>query len=153
MEKILAAFETDGRPVHWERYGSGHINETYRVVTDRAHAYILQKINRAVFPDIPGLMRNIESVTAYLRRTEKDPRRVLTLVPTRSGGTYHIAPDGESWRVYEFVTNSICLDDDTNASRAPSTSPFANRPANVGSSTVPNATPITPSGRSISRSA
>ncbi len=110
MDDILRAFDLDGRPVHRERYGSGHINETYRVVTDRAHAYILQKINRAVFPDIPGLMRNIESVTGYLRRHEKDPRRVLTLVPTLSGGSFHVSPDGEYWRVYEFVTDSLCLD-------------------------------------------
>lgn len=38
------------------------------------------------------------------------PRHVLTLVPTRGGELYHLASDGELWRLYEFVTDSLCLD-------------------------------------------
>lgn len=110
MERLLAQFCLDGAPKQCARYGNGHINETYRVETDAPHAYILQKINRHVFPDIPGLMRNIAAVTAYLRRQTPDPRRVLTLVPTVRGDTYYVDEGGESWRVYEFVTDSLCLD-------------------------------------------
>ena len=110
MQHILDLFALDGRAIRCERYGSGHINETYRVVTDRDHLYILQKVSSAVFPDIPGLMRNIERVTAWLRRSDPDPRHVLTLVPTRTGNSYLVTPGGEYYRVYEFVTDSLCLD-------------------------------------------
>ena len=110
MEKLLSNFSLSGAPVKWARYGHGHINETYLVETDAPHAYILQKINRHVFPDIPGLMRNIAAVTAYLWKQTPDPRRVLTLVPTRLGGTYWVDEAGDPWRVYEFVTDSLCLD-------------------------------------------
>lgn len=110
MERLLSQFCLCGTPVRCVRYGNGHINETYKVDTDAPHAYILQKVNRHVFPDIPGLMRNIAAVTGYLRRENPDPRRVLTLVPTIGGGTYFLDEDGESWRVYEFVTDSLCLD-------------------------------------------
>ena len=41
MENILSQFLWDGAPVRCERYGNGHINETYRVETDAPHAYIL----------------------------------------------------------------------------------------------------------------
>ena len=110
MKSVIAQFQLKGAPVSCERYGNGHINETYLLRTDAPHDYILQKVNRHVFPDIPSLMRNIERVTAYLWQQTPDPRRVLTLVPTLDSGTYYTDPDGEIWRVYEFVTDSLCLD-------------------------------------------
>ena len=114
MNQILHQFQLEGEPVQCERYGHGHINETYLAVTDAPHAYILQKVNRHVFPDIPGLMRNISSVTHYLRRQNPDPRRVLTLVPTVDGADFCQDGEGEYWRMYEFVTDSICLDQPEN---------------------------------------
>ena len=110
MEQIISKFQLKGHPLRCERYGNGHINETYLLETDAPHAYILQKVNRHVFPDVLGLMRNIIAVTSYLWRQTPDPRRVLTLVPTVSGGMYHVDDEGETWRVYEFVTDSLCLD-------------------------------------------
>ena len=110
MQHIISQFQLQGAPVRCARYGNGHINETYLLETDAPHAYILQKVNRLVFPDIPGLMRNIEAVTSHLWRQTPDPRRVLTLVPTQDRGTYYVDADGETWRVYEFVTDSLCLD-------------------------------------------
>lgn len=110
MNSIIAQFQVKGAAVSCERYGNGHINETYLLRTDEPHDYILQKVNRHVFPDIPSLMRNIELVTSYLWRQTPDPRRVLTLVPTVEGRTYYTDAEGEIWRVYEFVTDSLCLD-------------------------------------------
>ena len=110
MEHIISHFQLQGAPIRCERYGNGHINETYLLETDAPHAYILQKVNRQVFPDVPNLMRNIQLVTSYLWQQTPDPRRVLTLVPTADGQAYMVDPDGEFWRVYEFVTDSLCLD-------------------------------------------
>ena len=110
MEHIVSHFQLQGAPIRCERYGNGHINETYLLETDAPHAYILQKVNRQVFPDVPNLMRNIQLVTSYLWQQTPDPRRVLTLVPTTDGQAYMVDPDGEFWRVYEFVTDSLCLD-------------------------------------------
>lgn len=110
MKQIISEFQLKGRFLRCERYGNGHINETYLLETDAPHAYILQKVNRHVFPDVPGLMRNIVAVTSYLWQQTPDPRRVLTLVPTVDNRMYHVDNDGETWRVYEFVTDSLCLD-------------------------------------------
>ena len=68
LSGILAAFAFEDEIRECRPYGNGHINETYRVETNAPHAYILQKINRRVFSNVPGLMRNIAAVTAYLRR-------------------------------------------------------------------------------------
>ena len=109
MEKIYSQFKLNGLAISCTRYGSGHINETYLLVTNKPHLYILQKLNGYVFKDLRGLMGNIVAVTEYLRKTDSDPRRVLSLVPTVDGKQYLETDDGQVWRLYEFVTGSICL--------------------------------------------
>ena len=108
MLAILHGFRMDGEPVSCEPYGSGHINVTYLVVTQSGRRYILQMINRHTFRDVAGLMENISSVTEHLRRKSDDPRRALTLVPTTSGACY-LCVQGEYWRMYNFVEDTICL--------------------------------------------
>lgn len=107
--QVLKEFCLDGNVVSCERYGCGHINVTYLVVTQSGHRYILQKINNSIFKDVPGLMGNIAAVTKYLRQIISDPRGVLTLVPTKDGVDYVEHTDGSFWRVYDFVEGSLCL--------------------------------------------
>ena len=107
--QILSRFQLVGEPVSCERYGFGHINETYLVVTDRPRRYILQKINDHVFPNVPQLQHNIEAVTGYLRQQTDEPYGVLTLIPTLEGATYHHSREEGYWRVYDFIEGSICL--------------------------------------------
>ena len=110
MEAIYRQFKLDGLPVSCTRYGHGHINETYLLVTNKPRLYVLQKINTYVFQNAEGLMNNIVAVTDYLRKGDSDPRRVLTLVPTLEGKPYLKTESGECWRLYDFITGSICLD-------------------------------------------
>ena len=62
----LKQFNTAGGAVSCERYGEGHINETYLVTAGKGAKYILQRINERVFKDVPGLMNNIRLVTAHI---------------------------------------------------------------------------------------
>ena len=48
-EQVLKAFSLDSKPVSCERYGCGHINVTYLVVTESGRRYILQMINNNIF--------------------------------------------------------------------------------------------------------
>ncbi len=109
MEQAAGEFALEGRPLSCERYGMGHINRTYLVATDTGRRYILQRISRRAFPDIPKLMENIRNVTDYLARQTTDPRACLHLVPTRKGDSCFRDEEGEYWRVYDFVENSLCL--------------------------------------------
>ena len=110
MQEIISAFALDGQAERCKPFGSGHINQTYCVVTDKGHKYILQKVNTGVFPNGAGLMNNIILVTDHLRKKDSDPRHVLTLVPTKDGRMYISQGENELWRVYEFVTGGISLD-------------------------------------------
>lgn len=103
-------FQLQGQAQTSERYGNGHINETYLVITEGGRQYILQKINHHIFQDVPALMANITAVTRHLGRRDPDPRHVLTLVPTLDGASYWLSEEGEYWRVYDFITDSICLE-------------------------------------------
>ena len=109
MEQAIRAFCLEGEPLSCERYGMGHINRTYLVVTDAPRRYILQRLSREAFHDIPGLMENVRAVTECLARQTDDPRSCLHLIPTKEGGCWHRDAEGEYWRVYDFVEDSLCL--------------------------------------------
>lgn len=109
MLEAARRFRTIGTPITSERYGNGHINETYLVITDKQMWYILQKINHHVFSDVPKLMQNIAGVTRWLAQHDSNPRHVLTLVPTEDGKDFLTALGG-FWRTYVFVTDSLCLE-------------------------------------------
>ncbi len=102
-------FKLDGQPKSCEPYGEGHINQTYLLITDKEVWYILQKINRHVFRDVEALMENITKVTRYLSTKDSDPRHVLTVVPTWHEKDYYEDENGDCWRVYIFVRDSLCL--------------------------------------------
>ena len=109
MQNACFQFQTVGTPISSQRYGSGHINETYLVITDANVWYILQKINHYVFKDVAKLMHNIASVTHFLSTKINDPRRVLTLVKSKDNQDFIHDEDGY-WRMYIYVTNNLSLD-------------------------------------------
>ena len=58
IKKIFEEFSCSGKFVSAKPYGSGHINDTFRVQVDEEVEYILQRLNTGVFKDIPKLMQN-----------------------------------------------------------------------------------------------
>ena len=109
MEEAVFHFLLDGKPVSCQRYGCGHINRTYLVKTDAGRRYIFQRINSLVFPDIKGLMENIAAVTGFLAARVEEPRGSLRLVPALDGAWVWVDGEGESWRVYDYIEDSLCL--------------------------------------------
>lgn len=105
---MAARFCTDGRAVSAETYGSGHINETYLVTTDRGVRYIFQRLNSTVFKNPAQVMENIIGVTEYLRRQGND--RMLQLMDTKDGQKYILSSDGMLYRMYNYIENAVSLD-------------------------------------------
>ena len=102
-------FKLDGKIISCEPFGEGHINRTFLVVCDSGRRYILQGINKNAFADVAGLMENISAVTAFIAKQCTDPRQCLNLIKTVDGEFYYTDADGESWRVYDFIEDSLCL--------------------------------------------
>ena len=88
-----------------KRLGSGHINATY-LVSAGGHRYVLQRINTDVFPDVAGLMRNIELVTGFLRSRGHETMRIIR---TRDGASYAKADSG-TWRMFSYIAHTISYD-------------------------------------------
>ena len=106
---VLARFQLDAPAVSCERYGCGHINETYLVVTESGRRYILQKISNRAFPDVAGLQENIAAVTEFLHTQTSDPYGALTLIPTDEGKMWLHWDENSDWRVYDFIEGAVCL--------------------------------------------
>ncbi len=111
---VCHVFPATKNPVSCERYGHGHINETYRVLTAGGGDYILQKVNRGVFKHPEQVMENIALVTEHigkkLQAKGQDPLRgTLHLCKTDDGKHYYIDADGELWRVFDFVRDSLAI--------------------------------------------
>lgn len=110
MKEIYSQFRLEGRVISCTRLSGGHINRTYLLVTAKPHLYILQWLNGHVFGNLTGLMDNVVAVTAYLHQHSDDPRAALTLVPTLTDAPYLTTPEGDCWRVYEYILDSVCLE-------------------------------------------
>ena len=115
LRQAAAAFDFGLPTGEAERYGEGHINDTFAVwAADHSRRWILQRINTDTFTDPAGLMENVTGVTSYLRREilarGGDPdRETLNVVPTREGKPYYTDCEGGAWRAYLFVEGTVCL--------------------------------------------
>ena len=73
LREIVSRFELDSEADTIKAMGPGFINDTMIVSTrpdsdGHVSRYILQRKNHNVFPDVPGMMMNIDMVTGHLRR-------------------------------------------------------------------------------------
>ena len=118
MKKICDQFQIEGTFLKAYPYGSGHINDTYKVETLEKDKfdYILQRVNHNVFKDVPGLMENVLRVTSHIRKKmegiegSNPDREVLTVIPTMDGSSYHKDEDGNFWRMYIFIWDNRSYD-------------------------------------------
>jgi len=108
--EVSKHFQIYGQILHAEPCKIGHINETYTATYDQAGVkvrYIHQKINQGVFKNPDAVMDNIMRVTGHIReKLTGQPeltRRVLTVVPTRDGRSYHRNGAGDVWRSFFFI--------------------------------------------------
>ena len=71
------------------RYGSGHINDTFKVETKRGVRFILQRINTDIFPDAEMLKDTVMRVTGHLRAKGVPSLEVIAYA--------------NPWRLYAFL--------------------------------------------------
>jgi len=109
LHDLAEQFALVSRPRKIERFGSGHINDTYRIFCVSGESYILQKINTKVFTHPVELMENIAAVTDHLSRHSNNFRSTLHVIPTRDEQPLFVDDQGEYWRMYDYITDSICL--------------------------------------------
>ena len=108
-EKLLTQFQIQGRIGEIEGFGSGHINDTFKVTNavPGQPDYLLQRINHQVFPQVGPMMDNILRVTEHLKQKSSGDYTSLTIIPAYSGELYIQDDIGNYWRVYLFMNDLI----------------------------------------------
>ena len=106
-------FNHESEFVSHKELASGHINDTYLIITEEEPYYILQRINHNVFKDVPGLISNKVSVSKHLQKKlthlPKDElkRCVLMFVDTKNGDYYYQDADENYWNVMIYINDSV----------------------------------------------
>jgi hypothetical protein len=115
---IVNFFVIEGQPTSIEPFGSGHINDTYKIVTDlKDHPnYMLQRINNNVFKNVDHLMANLAIVCNHIRKKletmEEDniEGKVLTPIPTHDGQLYYRDAQNTYWRMFILIEGTKTYD-------------------------------------------
>jgi Ser/Thr protein kinase RdoA (MazF antagonist) len=118
LAEVIAQFSFPGVLCGGTVFGSGHINDTYRLevqLEEGRKYYILQKMNKTIFQKPVELMENISGVTKWLRNKiiaegGNPERETLNLIHTNQGLPYYVDSTGEYWRAYTFIEGATCFD-------------------------------------------
>ncbi|MFH7319750.1 phosphotransferase enzyme family protein [Desulfurivibrio sp. D14AmB] len=111
---IAASFAAADDIVALTPHGRGLINDSYLVRCRDGTAFLLQRLNPAVFPQPAALLQNLRLVSDHLRRQGEQSgaairRQAIKLLPTRQQQDYHYDEQGACWRALEFIENSRTL--------------------------------------------
>ncbi|MBV8388246.1 MAG: aminoglycoside phosphotransferase family protein [Mucilaginibacter sp.] len=126
LYNLIAAFKIDANIASVVPFGSGHINDTYRIKNSDPDGidYLLQRINHHVFKNVPALMQNLLYVTEHLKEKLTEipdsdlEKEVMTIVETRNGKPYFQDGDGNYWRVFHFLKDTRSYDQVTTEQQA-----------------------------------
>jgi thiamine kinase-like enzyme len=118
ITNLIHEFKIDAKIASVKPFGSGHINDTYRIINSDINGadYLLQRINHHVFQDVPALMNNLQNVTNHLKKKlalmpgADTEREVLTLVKTRNNQPYFKDENGNYWRMFHFLKGTRSYD-------------------------------------------
>jgi len=117
IHSVVSHFNIRGDVITATPHGSGHINDTYKVIfrqNDRVIPYLLQRISRKVFKDPFGMMDNVDRVCSHLQDKYKRSgnastgslRCTLTLIRTKEDRICFKDDQGDIWRVYDFIESA-----------------------------------------------
>ncbi|OCX51566.1 desulfatase [Mucilaginibacter sp. PPCGB 2223] len=126
VKQVIAQFLIEGSIGAIKPFGSGHINDTYKISNADKNApdYLLQRINHHIFKNVPGLIDNILYVTNHIKKKlaqvpgSDGDKQVLTLIGTKDGLFYHQDESGNYWRMYRFMNGTKSYDVVTNEKQA-----------------------------------
>lgn len=115
---IAGKFTPDGKISAIRPHGHGLINDTFVVTGDSGRRFILQRINRHVFPHPERIMENLRVLTEHVRRHTGGGLRLPELLTTRDGVNHVVDAEGDFWRALEFIENTRTLETLVNHAQA-----------------------------------
>ncbi len=118
LKQIFERFDTEATFITGVAFGNGHIHDTYLIETSEKDEdnFILQRLNKNVFRNIPELQNNIERITSHIRNKlsriyDSDIKReCLTLIPSKKATSWITDEKGNCWRLYIYIRNHSSYD-------------------------------------------
>ncbi len=114
--EAAARFVAGEAPPELSPLGDGLINDTFLVQPQGAPKLVLQRINRAVFPDPPAILHNLRTIENHLQRGASAAQNGGTalalpqLIPTLAGEDYLLDAAGDYWRALEYLEGTLTLE-------------------------------------------
>ena len=113
-ELVTVIENFDIEEIDIQRYGNGHINDTY-VVSQNGIKMLLQRLNTNIFKNPEGVMDNIVNVTEHLKKKISaaggDPEReTMTVINASDGKPYFVTESGKFFRMYKFIEDNLSVD-------------------------------------------
>lgn len=106
LDTILSAYGVEAKEII--TFGNGLINNTWKIITGDG-AFILQRINDAVFKNPDDIANNISKVAAYLKMHSPD-YKFVSPIKTRTGEELVYREDEGYFRLFPFVPGSHSKD-------------------------------------------
>lgn len=102
--EILKHFEIPDKEYEIEEISIGLINKSYAVLerSSGIKKYFLQQVDHNVFPDIEGIMHNIEMVNRHFKSLPNAPL-FLRSIPGKKYANYYRSGKGEYWRLFHYI--------------------------------------------------
>ena len=108
---ICSKFKIDTQQIiSVKPYGSGHIHDTYKVITRRKCDYLLQKINSKIFSNIPAMQSNIGRILKYMKVENQNSANTLEMINCINGKSFFLDEKDDYWRVFVFIPKSKTYD-------------------------------------------
>lgn len=119
IDLVIQKFDLQGDIIRKDTLEKGHINDTFciecKLDNNSIKRYILQRINTNIFKNIDELMENVFNVTSHLKKKILEnsgdvERETLSIIKTKDGKNYYKSDEGDYWRLYNFIEDSITYD-------------------------------------------
>lgn len=118
LKHPLTAFGLNPEHTRVSPHKQGHINDTY-FIENSSNRFVLQRINRTIFPDVPSLMHNLKTITAHLNNYYRNSTScTLHLNTTHAKHTFFRDENDSYWRLFDLIPNTQSIDNPTNTTIA-----------------------------------
>ena len=119
---LVNKFDITGRLVTIVSFGNGNINDTFLAVfrnTFSETQVVLQRVNKAVFPQPELIMRNMHNITHHCHEkleadaaAGRDDRvwQMTRIIKTKDGADFVVDDKGDVWRVITRILSAHAFD-------------------------------------------
>ena len=100
LKIVFHQFEVDERFIDFKTFSSGHINDTYLIITANKPFYVLQRINAKVFKQAKDVIENKVKLSRYL---QSNNIKTLNFIAAQNKLPYVKDITGNYWNLCEYI--------------------------------------------------